>query len=290
MEMEVLKICNLCKSSEIFQINKNYNISQCKKCGYIFDNPRPTVREIIDFYSNVNKYDSWLFLEQARYGMDQNRLRKIKKHIKSGALLDVGAGTGQFLHSAKKYFQIKGTEVSDSAASIAYEKYGVRLKKGELENIDFGGEKFDIVTMFHVLEHVPSPMESIEKCKSLLKKNGLLVIAVPNDTCSFQSKIKGMLASFRIGRFKYRGPFGLRKLTLDGSIDEIHLSHFTVPVLKKLLIRNGFEIIENSLDPFYPVKPIKKIVDDLLYVFFSLINKVFGKNFYPTIWMVAKLK
>jgi transcription elongation factor Elf1 len=66
MELEYLKECNLCKSSDIVSVDKDHNIFKCNLCGYIFDNPRPSFNEIINFYSREDKYDSWLKEEKGR--------------------------------------------------------------------------------------------------------------------------------------------------------------------------------------------------------------------------------
>ncbi|MBU1085227.1 hypothetical protein KKB06_02665, partial [Patescibacteria group bacterium] len=84
--------------------------------------------------------------------------------------------------------------------------------------------------------------------------------------------------------------FGLSKITLDGSQDEIHLSHFRAPVLKILFSKNNFTIVENGLDPYYTTNGSRKVVDDLFYLFCLLIKKVSGANIYDTIWVAVKTK
>ncbi len=286
--METLRTCNVCGTTDIVTIRQGFNVAQCQACGHVFENPRPTTKDIIAFYSAGDKYDFWLSQEEGRYKTGQNRLKKLQQYIKGGVLLDVGAGIGQFLDAAKTNFQVNGTEVSISAVAIAKEKYGINLRKGEVESMDFGGQTFDVITMFHVLEHVPSPLETVKKCRSLLRNGGLLVVAVPNDIQSLEAKIRSILSWFNIGRFKRRGPFGFKNLALDGSSDEIHLSHFTVSVLKKLMLQNGFEVVDNGLDPYYAVLAQRQISDRATYAIFSWVKKIFRINLYSTIWMVAK--
>lgn len=290
MKLEYLEKCNICESNNIISIDKNYNICKCLDCGYIFDNPRPIFEEITKFYSQFNKYDSWLIKEKARNELWQQRLKMVKKYKKTGALLDIGAGTGQFLSFAKNDFNVRGTEVSESAIKLAKQKYNIDLIRGEIANIDFKDAKFDIITILHVLEHVPNPSLIIKRCKELLKKEGIIVIAVPNDINSFKAMARSFLSILKIDRFKNRGKFGLPKIILDGSRDEIHLSHFTVSVLKILLTKNGFTIIEAGLDPYYISGRYKRIVDNLYYLFCSGIRKIFRLNVYDTIWLVAKVE
>ncbi|MCB0453124.1 MAG: class I SAM-dependent methyltransferase [Aequorivita sp.] len=94
-----------------------------------------------------------------------------------GSLLDIGAGTGDFLKAAKeKGWQVHGTEPNENAAKLALKK------KIELKSSlnDFEGKQFDVVTLWHVLEHIPNLEETILKLAALVKPRGILIIAVPN--------------------------------------------------------------------------------------------------------------
>ncbi|AFL80717.1 methyltransferase family protein [Aequorivita sublithincola DSM 14238] len=94
-----------------------------------------------------------------------------------GSLLDIGSGTGDFLKTAKdKGWKVSGMEPNESAAKLALEK-GIHLKTS-LE--EFEGIQFDVVTLWHVLEHIPNLEETVQKLASLVKPNGSLIIAVPN--------------------------------------------------------------------------------------------------------------
>jgi ubiquinone/menaquinone biosynthesis C-methylase UbiE len=298
MKMEYLHRCNLCSSEDIFALDKNHNIFQCNRCGYIFDNPRPTYDEIAKFYSADNKYDSWIKEEEARNMLWLRRLKMVLKYRRDGTLLDVGTGIGQFLNFARTNFEVEGTEISESAINIAAEKYNLKLIKGQLEDIYFGGRRFDIITLFHVLEHVPYPSQLMEKCYDLLRDDGILVIAVPNETASFITHIsvsvvqpvKRLLSSLGIGSFRSSGKYGLQKIILDGSLGDIHLSHFDASVLKKWLTQKHFDLIEDTLDPYFAAKGVAKIAQDIIYYIFLAIKKVSGSNFYPTIWIAARKK
>ena len=100
MELETLDSCNLCNSKQIQSIDPDNNICKCQYCGYIFNNPRPTSDEISSFYSKPNQYDLWLSDEQARDSLWKRRLKKMRKSRKTGTLLDIGTGIGQFLQQA----------------------------------------------------------------------------------------------------------------------------------------------------------------------------------------------
>jgi ubiquinone/menaquinone biosynthesis C-methylase UbiE len=291
MKLEYLNKCNLCESEDILSIDNDHNIFKCHHCGYIFDNPRPTFDEVTNFYSREDQYDGWLKEEKGRGALWQRRLKMVKKFKNTGTLLDIGAGIGQFLYFAKDDFAVEGTEISESAIKVAKQKYGLSLKKGQLDDIDFGGSRFDVLTLFHVLEHVPDPSQLIKRCYNLLNQQGVLIIAVPNEIDSFIARpIKRLFSVFRIHSFRKYGVFGLPKVELDGTLGEIHLSHFTVSSLRKLLTKKNFAVVKDTLDPYYVATGILKVIHDLLFLIFLTIKRISNSNLYDTIWIVAKRK
>jgi ubiquinone/menaquinone biosynthesis C-methylase UbiE len=292
MELETLNCCNLCGSKQLEVLDAASNLCGCQSCGYVFDNPRPTADEVKRFYSKATKYDVWVRDEKARDVLWKRRLRKLEKSKKPGSLLDVGTGIAQFLYHAKAaYSHVYGTEVSDSAIEIAKEKYGLTVMKGQVEDLQFGENRFDNITLFHVLEHVPNPKSVIERCRELLTPEGELVVAVPNDILTLRgkrNKLRVLQERVVAGRSQPRGNLGLPRITLDGSSDEIHVSHFTPNVLQRFLEASGFSVLENSLDPFYVASGIRKLREDLLYTGCSLLKVLLGLNVYDTIWIAAK--
>ncbi len=289
MKIETLDHCNICGDHRIQTLDANSNIWGCRACGYVFDNPRPSNEELIAFYSRPAKYDSWLSEEMARDLLWKRRIRQLLRVSKPGSLLDVGAGIGQFLSHARPFFtKAYGTEVSESAIDIARERYNLDLIRGEVENIDFGSMQVDNVTLFHVLEHVPDPKLVIEKCRSLLPSGGIMVIAVPNDLLSLRARVRRFLRAVGVTRFQRKGNLGLPKITLDGSLDEIHLSHFTPAVLKRLLTECGFTVVLNSLDPYYAAVGLIKWKQDAFYWCCRILRFIFAVNFYDTILVAAR--
>lgn len=285
--MEHLLECNLCKGKAIELFDQKSNICRCKTCGYIFDNPRPTKEDLIQFYSKPTKYDAWLREEKARDSLWKRRLRKMRRTKKEGSLLDVGTGVGQFLFHAKtSYTEICGTEVSESAIRIARQKYGLEVIAAEIEVLDTD-KRFDNITLFHVLEHVYYPRAVIEKCGALLKDQGRLVIAVPNDVLSWKRQLKILFKTIGVKRFKTVSSSGFPKLTLDGSLSEIHVSHFTPDVLKGMLERTGFSILEESLDPYFAASGISLMIHYLVYYLHVLLFLITKRNIYETLWIVA---
>ena len=289
MKLEFLETCNICGTDRLQMWDDRASISACQSCGYIFDNPRPTIQELIAFYSKPAKYDSWLLEEEARDVLWKWRLKQLLKFHKPGSLLDIGAGIGQFLSHARPFFdEVYGIEVSSTAIEIARHKYNMQLFGGDLEELDFRDQSVDNITIFHVLEHVPNPRTVIEKCWSLLTSGGTLMIAVPNDVMSVRAHFRRALRAMGSKRFERLGPSGLPKITLDGTLDEIHLSHFTPGVLQRLLKECGFVVVRNTLDRHYVVTGKAKLKEDIYYGSCRAIHTVSRRNLYDTILVIAR--
>ncbi|HEY8766560.1 MAG TPA: class I SAM-dependent methyltransferase, partial [Dehalococcoidia bacterium] len=172
--------------------------------------------------------------------MWRKRLQVVRSAAPGNRLLDVGAGIGTFLALARDSagWEVAGTEVSESAMALARRRYGIHLVQGQAEDIELGSARFDIVTLWHVLEHVPSPMRLLEVCHEALAPGGLLVVAVPNDSESrvgFVSAKERIVHPIRRKRVKNLRYYPLRP---DA---EIHLSHFSPNTLVQLLRHAGFE-------------------------------------------------
>lgn len=291
MELESLSTCMLCEGHSLAVLDRECNIAQCQDCGYVFDNPRPALRELIRFYSRPSQYDLWLEQLKPRERMWNRRLQKILPSRRAGSLLDVGTGIGQFLSLARAFYtSVHGTEVSTTAIEIAKEKYNLELFRGTLEQFAESAQTFDNISLFHVFEHVPDPGRVLRICHSLLCDGGILVIAVPNEVSCLRASLKRRLV--QAGVLKPRpgaGQFGLQRISLADETSEVHLSHFTPPVLTSLLRRAGFSIIMQTLDPHYVrTRPIDKLRADLYYYFCLTLHKILGINVYDAMLVIAR--
>lgn len=141
-------------------------------------------------------------------------------HPEKGNLLDIGSGTGDFLAIAKKQgWKITGIEPNEKARNISISK-GVTLAEN-LESIE--SHSLDVITMWHVLEHVPNIENQIQTLKRLLKPNGTIIIAVPNYK-SFDAKYYGEFwAAYDVPR---------------------HLWHFSKTAIEKLFAKENMKLIK----------------------------------------------
>jgi 2-polyprenyl-3-methyl-5-hydroxy-6-metoxy-1,4-benzoquinol methylase len=287
IDTEVVLACNVCRSDHIQKVDSDFNFWRCDFCGYVFDSPRPSFAEISAFYSQAGKYDAWLKEEQARDMLWKRRLKKLLQSGAKGSLLDIGTGYGQFPHHAQLLFsEVAGTEVSESAVTLAKQKYGLSLLAGQIEQLDLPPQSFDTITLFHVLEHVLDPHKLVSRCHALLRAQGVLVIAVPNDVLAWTSKIKKIGKKLGIKSFeKFSPKLGISRV---GASREIHLSHFTPTALRRLLENCGLQVTEESLDPYYVSRGLRLCLDGAYYAAHRALNAALKINGYDTIWMVAQ--
>jgi SAM-dependent methyltransferase len=288
METETVETCPVCLGTDFEVLDEATALNRCVACGFVFDSPRPTIEEIFAFYSRPVQYDEWLDDHAVRERLWNRRLRKVLRHSRSGSLLDVGAGIGQFLNTARPRFtEVTGTEVSESAVRIADERYGLTLMQGQVEEMELG-RTFDNVTMFHVLEHVPDPNRTIDTCVDILAPDGRLFIAVPNEIEALKPWLKHRLGKAGLSRYAGQGIVDIPRITLDGSLGEIHLSHFTVSSLRRLLERHGLEVLDAGLDPYSVAQGPRGLIDKSLRVVGEAVHRTTGRNVYDAIWMVAR--
>lgn len=166
-----------------------FNLLENKTYGFLETSPQPTSESLPAYYKSedyISHTDSRRNLfEKAYHLVRKISLKQKLKLINSfsfeaKSLLDVGCGTGDFLQTAQQNnWIISGIEPNQEARTIANNKTNnAVLETGALLNLK--PESFDIITLWHVLEHVPNLEEYIQILKKLLKPNGILIIAVPN--------------------------------------------------------------------------------------------------------------
>jgi len=286
MNLESVLKCPICGSGSLQSVEPDIHLCSCV-CGFLFDNPRPTLQSISDFYSTKGKYQSWEAKEAPYARLWKRRLKILLHHARKGNLLDIGAGIGQFLATARPFFSdVSGTEISSSGAEVAAEKYGIKLTVGDLQSISLPSDSFDNITLFHILEHVHEPVTMLLKCHDLLRENGILFVCVPNDVRDWRLRLKALGKKIGLPGFeKFSAKSGH---VLAGDSSEIHLSHFSPGTLSLCLRKAGFSIETIELDPYFAATWLETIP----HMFYLFLHRVLygltGTNRYCTILAVAQ--
>jgi 2-polyprenyl-3-methyl-5-hydroxy-6-metoxy-1,4-benzoquinol methylase len=248
--MKKISTCPLCGKSDIlpylktkdyFLTNESFTISKCGYCGLLFTNPVPSEKDLEKYYLS-DEYLSHSKAKKGAFSKIYNIIRNysirkkyqlISGFVTKGSILDIGCGTGETL----KYFSdngwlTKGIEPSDNARTFAVEKLGLSVEEEEYIST-INSKSYDVVTMWHVLEHVSQLNERMQQLKKIVKDDGVVIIALPNykswDTQYFSEK----WAAWDVPR---------------------HLYHFSKDTFSKLAQKHDLKIIEiipMKFDAFY---------------------------------------
>ena len=259
--------CNLCGEKEFKVIEDGespFKVFKCENCCLVFIYPHPDPSKLKEHY-NDNYYQEWLDKQrEKRIRMWARRLNRIEKLRQGNRLLDVGCGEGTFLQLAKKNgWQISGTEASSYAAEYAANVLKVDIFCGELPDAAYPENSFDIVTMWHVLEHVTNPYSYLIEIHRILKPGGLLVLAVPN-------------VNNLIMQIAYRIVKGRKLKLFSRGEKEVHLYHFSSKTMQAYLEKTGFDCIQMAPD-FGIIECSKRLVNAISIIPYYLTGmKIFN--------------
>lgn len=173
---------------DLFLTQEPFEIHECMKCGLLFTEPRPKPEEIGKYYESKEYYSHQEnkkgFIPKIYESVKKVNLRHKRKlateGMKAGTLLEIGCGVGDFLHEMEQNgWNCTGIEPSEEAKAIAKNRVKAKLlDPNEIATLE--DESFDLITLWHVLEHVDNLKEEVMHLQRLLKKGGRLVLALPN--------------------------------------------------------------------------------------------------------------
>ncbi|MDQ2730295.1 MAG: class I SAM-dependent methyltransferase [Armatimonadota bacterium] len=225
--------CEICGSSrrgELFVgrdrllgLPGQFPVQRCQECGFIYTSPRPSDAALVQYYPQDYGVYSLEAGRASRVGMYQDRIARQLDRLVRGSdrrVLDVGCGDGLFLSlMAERGWTAHGLEMDSGAAGRAAARGGMEITVGTAEGAQFAPETFHLITLSHVLEHLPHPREALRKVREWLREDGVLFITVPN-AGSWERRI--------FGEYWYHWDIPR------------HLLHFSPVSLHRLLREEGF--------------------------------------------------
>ena len=214
-----------------FLTKEDFHICECLNCGLLYTMPRPDKDKIGAYYKSEAYYSH----QENKKGFIPKVYERVKsinlKHkyrlatngMQPGKLLDIGCGVGDFLHTAEMHgWECIGVEPSEDAKTIAQKRMkGTIITSEELESFSDGA--FDVITMWHVLEHVDDLKWQVAQLQRLVKPSGRVVIAVPNYKSYDGQFYKEHWAAYDVPR---------------------HLNHFNRITLSKIFKTSSLELVK----------------------------------------------
>jgi 2-polyprenyl-3-methyl-5-hydroxy-6-metoxy-1,4-benzoquinol methylase len=265
--MEVVN-CNLCQAQDAREFLSVYDwywfnggpftIVRCCRCGLTYLNPRPSGPELSRF--NQSMWERWSISEQskghigspetARYTYSEildelNRLKPGK-----GNLLEIGSGEGGFLKVCQQEgWNTYGIDISHECVAYAKSKHGLdNVLAVDLLDAGFDGDRFDVVIMNHLIEHLADPQSYLEETRRILKPTGILCISTPNiDSLSasiFGRYWQALLVPLHLTLFS---PTTLSQMLKKTGYSPVNISHFSRTTNTYIFLRSASCVVGLSL-------------------------------------------
>jgi 2-polyprenyl-3-methyl-5-hydroxy-6-metoxy-1,4-benzoquinol methylase len=250
--MSETKICPICgniNTSTAFSVidhsitQENFVLQRCISCNYLFTSPAPPLETIARYYASdvyISHTDSKKGVVESLYQLVRKKTLAGKRKLinsfikrENGIILDYGCGTGAFLNEMKLHgWDTYGIEPDDGARAKAEQLVGSKIGLPSDLSI-MPDAAYDVVTMWHVLEHVHDLNGTIQELKRVIKENGKLFVAVPNHEAYDAKHYGSYWAAYDVPR---------------------HLHHFTPYTIKTLMEKHGLKVVAKKgmwFDSFY---------------------------------------
>ena len=243
-----IDICPLCGGQQLehaltctdfYASGEQFEVVCCAHCGFLMTQNVPIEAEIGKYYETpdyishsdtqkglMNRVYHWV----RQYMLSQKaRLVKQASKLSKGALLDYGTGTGYFANTmVRKGWMVNAIEKSPQARAFAMEHFNLDVD-AETALPNYQAEKFDVVTLWHVMEHLEHLNEMWEILYRILKERGVLIVAVPNPSSYDAKKYKEWWAAYDVPR---------------------HLWHFSPSTMQQFGAKHGFILEAEHPMPF----------------------------------------
>ncbi|MBC6401690.1 MAG: class I SAM-dependent methyltransferase [Ekhidna sp.] len=271
---ERLRNCPICKNTGFQKYlvckdhsvsNESFTLTKCSECELVFTNPRPNKKSLPEYYQSEdyishtdkgNNLINLIYKCVRRYTI-RKKFKLLRKYFSGKKLLDYGCGTGDFLnYVSRKNLQTFGYEPSKVVQEI------LKIKKiNFVTNLKVEKAQYDIITAWHVIEHVPKPKKAIKLLRKKLTDSGTLFIAVPNIKSFDADYYQENWAGYDVPR---------------------HLYHFSRESFGRLIEKTKLKIIDTlpmKFDSYYASLLSEKYVNSKIYFFKALkIGKISNKK------------
>lgn len=273
------------KLKDYFLSQEDFEIFECDNCKLLFTSPRPDQSVIGKYYKSEdylshNEHKKglvpWIYNQVKKVNI-RNKYKIACRGTDKSNLLDFGCGVGDFLHYAQqKGCDVMGCDLSEDARKIATAKLGKTIVTPE-EIFTLPHSTFDIITMWHVLEHIDDLRFQVEQLHRLLKDNGRLVIAVPNYMSYDAQYYKDKWAAYDVPRHLnhfhkeslqniFAGNFELEK------IHPMKWDAYYISMMSEIYIGKGNSFIKGICTGFKSNRKARRTGDysSLIYVFHKI--------------------
>ncbi len=271
------------RTKDHFKTGKKFKLVWNGDLDMLITTPQPLAQDLSFYYESDNYIShndeakgvmAFLYRTVKKRSL-QNKISLVESRLgRKGSLLDVGAGTGEFCKVAlNRNWKVEGVEPNQTAFEFANEK-GIQMYTS-LEKVQ--NKKYDVITLWHVLEHLPNLNESINSLSELLNPNGVLIIAVPNFNSFDAEKYATFWAAFDVPR---------------------HLWHFSRKSIPRLF-KTNFKLEETKpmwFDSFYVCLLSEKYksgnsfsIKALLIALYSNLKALRTKEYSSVIYCLRKV-
>ncbi|MGB9880922.1 MAG: methyltransferase domain-containing protein [Anaerolineae bacterium] len=251
--------CDICGSTQFRTVYRDHPLLdgplvRCLRCGVLQVNPRSGRYLVTNGQGPQERMSAYAsqseaVRQQLRYSPDlerqeagvrhlvwQERLRRIRRYTKGGKLLEVGAAQGQFLAVAREAgYEVSGVEPLASSCALASKLYGVNVLPVTLEEARLPDAEFDVICMFHVIEHVSSPSGLVHEANRVLKPNGILVIEFPCEHGLFPRLMGGKWRQFIPDHYWFFSLQNMRAFLKNQGLEVLELRSVPKAVSLRLL-------------------------------------------------------